>query len=125
MALHTQLPIYKLAYDLLSLAADVTRNIPRDLKVGLGAKVRDECIEILVLIARANAAENKAPHISEMLERLQVVEFLLRLFKDKRFISLKQYAAAIELTSSIGKQGNGWKNASHHRPLHARHGAHA
>lgn len=45
MAMHTDLPIHKVAFDLLSLATDVTRNIPRDFKAGLGAKVRDECIE--------------------------------------------------------------------------------
>ena len=44
MGMHTDLPIHKVALDLLSLATDVTRNIPRDFKSGLGAKVRDECI---------------------------------------------------------------------------------
>ena len=29
MALHTQLPIYKVAYDLLSVAVDYVRNMPR------------------------------------------------------------------------------------------------
>lgn len=47
MAMHTDLPIHKVAFDLLSLATDVTRNIPRDFKAGLGAKVRDECIEVM------------------------------------------------------------------------------
>lgn len=47
MAMHTDLPIHKVAFDLLSLATDVTRNIPRDFKAGLGAKVRDECIRDL------------------------------------------------------------------------------
>lgn len=61
MAMHTDLPIHKVAFDLLSLAADVTRNIPRDFKAGLGAKVRDECIEVMVLIARANIAQDKRP----------------------------------------------------------------
>lgn len=51
MGMHTDLPIHKVALDLLSLATDVTRNIPRDFKSGLGAKVRDECIEVMVLIA--------------------------------------------------------------------------
>lgn len=32
MAMHTDLPIHKVAFDLLSLATDVTRNIPRDFK---------------------------------------------------------------------------------------------
>ena len=109
MALHHQLPIYKVAFDLLSMAADITRNIPRDLKAGLGKKVNDECCDLLVLIARANGARDKSVHLEEIVERVQVVEFLLRVFKEKRFISVNQHANAIQLTASIGKQANGWK----------------
>lgn len=112
MAMHTDLPIHKVAFDLLSLATDVTRNIPRDFKAGLGAKVRDECIEVMVLIARANAARDKQHHLGTLVERVQVIEFLLRLFKEKRFISVSQHAKAIELTASIGKQANAWKRNS-------------
>ncbi|EIK96096.1 hypothetical protein PMM47T1_14090 [Pseudomonas sp. M47T1] len=112
MAMHTDLRIHKDAFDLLSLATDLTRNIPRDFKVGLGAKVRDECIEIMVLIARANAARDKVLHLSALVERVQVLEFLLRLFKEKRFISIPQHAKAIELTASVGKQANAWKRYS-------------
>ena len=109
MAMHIDLPIHKVAFDLLSLATDVTRNIPRDFKAGLGAKARDECIEVMVLIARANIAQDKRQHLTSLVERVQVIEFLLRLFKEKRFISIKQHAAAIQLTTSIGKQANAWK----------------
>lgn len=56
MAMHHELNIHKQAYELLSIATDLTRNIPRDLKQGLGTAVRDECVALLVLIARANAA---------------------------------------------------------------------
>lgn len=107
MAMHTDLPIHKVAFDLLSLATDVTRNIPRDFKAGLGAKVRDECIEVMVLIARANIAQDKRPHLSTLVERVQVIEFLLRLFKEKRFISVAQHAAAkpfVGRCNSIGGQ---------------------
>ena len=109
MALHHQLPIYKLAYDLLSVTTDITRNIPRDFKRLIGEKIREECVDILVLIFRANVARNKTPHIEDLLERLQVVDLLLRLSKDKRFISTKQYARAIEITDGIGRQATGWK----------------
>lgn len=84
MAIHSELPTYKAAYDLLGIATDLVRNLPRDIKSNIGGKIRDECIEILVLIPRANAANDKAPHISEILERVQVVEFLMRLLRDKR-----------------------------------------
>lgn len=112
MAMHTDLPIHKAAFDLLSMATDITRNIPRDFKAGLGAKVRDECIEVMVLIARANAAKDKRPHLGSLVERIQVIEFLLRLFKEKRFISIPQHAAAILVTTSIGKQANAWNRST-------------
>ncbi len=50
MALHKDLPIYKSAYDLLSVTTEITRNIPRDFKRLIGEKVREECVEIVVLI---------------------------------------------------------------------------
>lgn len=112
MALHTELPIYKPAYELFDLAVEITRNIPRDFKRLLGEKVRDECLEIITLIFKANVARNKVPFISELIERLQVVELLLRLSKDKRLIPTKHYAAAINVTSQIGRQATGWKRAS-------------
>ena len=108
MALHTDLQVYKLAQDLLGVATDITRNMPRDMKATLGNKIQSECIEILVLIARANAAANKVPHITAMLERQHVAELLLRLGHDKRFISHSQWAASVELSNRIGKQAGGW-----------------
>ncbi len=109
MALHKDLPIYKAAYDLLGVAVDITKNFPRDFKRLMGDKVREECVEIIVLIFKANVAFNKTAHIELLLERLQVIELLLRLSCDKRFISKPQYAGVIEITDTIGKQATGWK----------------
>jgi len=112
MALHTQLPIYKVAYDLLDVITELARNMNRDFKVSIGGKLRDECVEIVVLIFRANVVRDKAPHLSKLIERLQVAELLLRLSKDKKLISHGQYARAVELTQSIGKQASGWRRAA-------------
>jgi hypothetical protein len=112
MANHTQLPIYKVAYDLLDVTTDLVRHMPRDLKGSIGAKINAECIEIIVLVFRANCARDKAPHLGELIERLQVCELLLRLSRDKRIISTKQYAAAVELTTSVGKQAGGWRRSA-------------
>ena len=109
MATHTQLPIYKAAYDLLGVVADLVKNMPRDFKRSIGEKISAECIEITVLVFRANVAQDKAPHLIELLERLQVAELMLRLSMDKRLISRPRYARAVELTTSIGKKANGWR----------------
>jgi len=118
MALHTQLPIYKQGYDLLSLAADVQQNMPRAFKASLGSKIHTECVEILVLIGSANAARGmgRAPHIIALVERLEVVTLLLRLSHDKRFVSPKLWAGAIQLTESIGKQAGGWLKSARLSP---------
>ena len=111
MAITQHLPIYQLARDLTSLAADLTKNMPRDFKRTLGEKVLVECIDMSILIFRANVAEGQGRlgFIQQLLERNQVVELILRLCVDRRLISQGQYARAIEITNSLGRQATGWK----------------
>jgi len=123
VALHTNLPIYKAAYSLLDVVTDLVKNMPRDFKRNIGEKISVECIEIMVLVFRANVAFDKSPHLTELLERLQVIELLLRLGMDKRLISHRAYARAIEITTGIGKQANGWRKSAN-RPLHGGQGRH-
>ena len=111
MSLHTQLPIYKVAYDLLDTISDLTAQFPRNFRASMGEQIRVECVHVLTLVARANIAREKVPYLDALLERLHVIEILIRLSKDKRFISVAQYAKTIELTSQIGKQANGWRKS--------------
>lgn len=112
MALHTNTPIYKQAYALLDLSTDLTQHLPRNFRRLLGEAITSECIKIVLLIMRANIARNKVPYIEELLEHLEVTTVLLRLLVDKRMISRAQFAKAIEITESVGKQAGGWKKSS-------------
>lgn len=111
MALAQHLPIYKLASDLCSLAADLTKNMRREFKRTLGEKLLTECIEVTIQIFRANTAEGpeRVRHIQQILERIQVIELMLRLALDKRLIGASQYARSIEITDPLGRQATGWK----------------
>lgn len=109
MALHTQLSIYKVAYDLLSLATDGMQHMPRSVKALLGNHLRDLCVQLVLLIAKANATRDKVPHLDTLLERLEEAQLLFRLCHEKRFISQALYAKAVALTTSVGKQANGWR----------------
>lgn len=123
MAIHTTLPIYKVAYRLLDVATDLIKHMQRDFKRSIGEKITTECVEITVLVFRANVATDKGPHLVELVERLQVIDLMLRLAMDKRLISRLGYAQAVELTTSIGKQAVGWRRAAS-RPLHGGQGRH-
>jgi hypothetical protein len=112
MAQTKTIPIYKPAFDLLSMSIDVTRSIPRDFNRLFGEEIRKECVGLMLFIFKANSARDKVPYIEKLLERIQVVELLLRVSFDKKWISHKQYANAIKLTDNIGKQAMGWKKYS-------------
>jgi hypothetical protein len=111
MAIHHQLPIYKEVYDLFKLATTITKNMPKDFKASIGGEIRSAMVQSVILIARANAAQDKTPHLTALLEHIHTSEILFRLSKDMRFISTGQYATAISLTDVIGKQANGWRKS--------------
>jgi len=113
--LHTDLPIYKKGYNLLTLAADVHLNMPRTFKQSLGKRVHDECVELLLEIGYANASRGdmRCDHIRNVLRRLEVVSLMMRVSFDKGFVSKKVWAKSIEMTNHIGSQAGGWlKNSA-------------
>lgn len=59
MALHSELPIYKVAYDLLALILQVTRNMPRDVKQQVGTALREVLQSVSTEIDAALAGESK------------------------------------------------------------------
>lgn len=104
MAIHTELEIYKVSYDLMGLAVDLIKNMQRAVRPVVGDRLRDECLAVLTCIQRANMAQDKEPHLLVLNEHIETANALLRVSRDKRIISTGQYARAIELTGSIGKQ---------------------
>lgn len=112
MALHTELEIHKVAEELLGLSIDLVRNIPRDLKQVIGAKIRDECLQVLVLIGRANMAREKLPHLNLVLESIWMLNYLLRALTNRGLISTGQHARAMKMTASVGRQANAWKKSA-------------
>ena len=112
MAQYQHLPIYKQTYDILLRTMIATKDFPREYKYSLGQKIKDELIELVVLIYRANSAIDKKQHIESILERVQAIQLLMRLSHDMKLLSQKHYAALSEMTESLAKQAQGWLNSS-------------
>jgi hypothetical protein len=109
MARYEHLAIYRTAHELSSVVIDYVANFPRPFKPTLGLRLQQLSVKIAMRVSKANSAQDKVPHLDRLLERKQELEYLLRICEEKRFISRPQYARAIELTSSVGKQANGWR----------------
>lgn len=111
MGLYTNLPIYHQTYDLLKLVVNRVRDFPRDLKFSLGDRIRNETVDLVVFIYKANSNTNKVPFLAEMLERLQVIQLLVRLSKDMQCISIKQFSEISNTIQGLSKQTRGWLNS--------------
>lgn len=118
MALHTDLPIYRVGVRLLDLAIKAQVQMPRTVKRALGEKVTQHCVEILDLMALANASQRdmRAAHIDRLLTHQRAITVLLRVSHDARYISPKLWADSIELLGSIGKQAGGWLKTANRAP---------
>ena len=118
MALHTELPIYRTGVRLLDLAVRAQVQMPRTVKRALGEKITQHCVEMLDLMAMANATQRdvRAGHIDQLLTRQRAMTVLLRVSHDARYISPKLWADSIELLGSIGKQAGGWLKSSNRAP---------
>lgn len=109
MAQIKHLPIYKTTYELLELIVRVTKGFPRDFKYSLGDKIRGEVIDLVVFIFKANATkQERVENAGKIIERIQVIELLVRLTKDLRLINVKQFSEIVLLSDSLGRQANGW-----------------
>jgi hypothetical protein len=110
MALHSELPIHKRGCELLALALRAQEQMPRGVKRTLGERVASYCVEMLDLMAMANATKHaeRAGHIRKVLQCQRALTVLLRVSHDSRYISTKLWSQSVQLLDSIGSQAGGW-----------------
>jgi hypothetical protein len=119
MAIHTDLPIHRTGVDLLTLAIKAQEQMPRGVKRSMGDKISHHCVEMLDLMAMANATqrEERAEHIRALMRHQRTLTVLLRVAHSSQHVSHKVWARSVVLLDSIGKQGGGWlKSAANKRP---------
>lgn len=91
MAQYQHLPIYKTTYELLQVVTRATVGFSKAYKYSLGDKLRAEVVELVVYLYKANSSRgaDRVAHATTFLERLQVVELMVRLSKDLRLLNVK------------------------------------
>lgn len=110
MALHTDTAIYKATYDLTRMVTQFVSGMPRNYKGDFGAELRKRCMGLVMRVYEANAfAEDRAGILQSMRQEVEAVNLMLRLAVDLRLVSRGQYANAIAITESIGRQATGWQ----------------
>ena len=111
MATYNQLPVYKAAYDLLLYLYQIGQNVQRDYRYTLSETMKKDLVEVLVLIYRANNAQQKIEIIAEAREKLVTVKLQLRLLHDLKQISLNAYANTSVMVETVSKQLAAWQKS--------------
>ena len=111
MATYNNLPVYKTSYDLLTDLFRLCQNMERDFKFTIGEKLKNEVIELIMNVYRANCRHEKALLIAAGRENAEVIRLLLRLLQDLKQIKLETFVDLNAKLESISKQLAAWQKS--------------
>ena len=114
MALFSELPVYKLGYDLLLQLYERSASFSREYKFTLGEKLKNEATELLLNIYKANksSAEEKQLHIENARQNIEVLRLMLRLCKDLKVLGIKAFVFLNIKVEELSKQLASWQKYS-------------
>lgn len=106
MALYTNLPVYKTGYDVLLDIHKYTNNFIREHKFTLGEKLKEESIQLLIAIFKANKAKfnTRLLYIDKAREHLETLRLLSRITKDLGVITTGIYITLNLKVEEVSKQ---------------------
>lgn len=111
MALYTNLPVYKIGYDILLDVHKYTNTFVREHKYTLGEKLKEESIQLLISIFKANKTKdnNRLLYLDKAREHLELLRLLFRIAKDLDIITTKIYVTLNLKIEEVSKQLTGWQ----------------
>lgn len=109
MALYTELPVYRPCYHLLQSLSEYTKSFPRQYRYNLGKTLIDKSTDLVTQLFTINSSYDKLPHLNKFQEDFQTLLTLIRLVKDLKCITVRQFSIITPMMDAIGKQITGWK----------------
>lgn len=104
------LVIFQKTYDLLFWVKKIVPKFAKVHKYSLGIQLENGVLDLLEAIIQANMSySHKNTLIKACLAKHEMVRVFVRLSKDLKLISLKQYEYASEKITEIGKMLNAWE----------------
>lgn len=102
--------LFRKTYDLLLWIYPIINRIPKSHRLILGRKLEETGILLLTLIIKANKARGKRRQVLQLAfsDELDVLRIFIRLTKDLKFMSIKQYVLTSKKINEIGRMFKGW-----------------
>jgi|TARA_B110000908_G_C10192268_1_gene421071 hypothetical protein len=113
MANYTELNVYKATYGLLFEVLSASKSFHRDFKYTIGENLKNELINAMMQIWRANSTYTKQANILEARESVEKCRLYLRLLHDLRQINIDSFTKWNIEIQNISKQLSGWDKSEH------------
>lgn len=108
--MHEKLLIFQKTYDFTLWIYPVINKVPKSHRMVLGKTIEELTLSLLLSVIKANRL--RGPQRTKIQlnisDNLDQIRFLLRLIKDLKFISIKQYALGAEKVNEIARMLNAW-----------------
>lgn len=111
MANYTELNVYKTTYNLLFELLTASKSFNRDFKYTLGENLKNEMIDTMMYVWRANSTYTKLNYIDKARESIEKCRLYIRLLYDLRQITLDNFTKWNIAVQNISKQLAGWKKS--------------
>jgi hypothetical protein len=110
MAFFTELPVYKVGYDLLLGVYQRTATFSGEYKYTMGERLKNEVTEMLIHIYKANKSgkDMRVSYISDARKHLEIVRLLLRICRDVKVIGLKGHVSLNMKVEEVSRQLGAW-----------------
>ena len=105
-------PVFHRFYVLTGWILDKVEKYPKNARFSFGERLVRLCLDILESYVRAAYGRSRRENLADANTQLEVLRVLLRLSKDRRYISVDQYKFAIGELLEIGKMTGGWLKVS-------------
>ncbi len=109
---YNELPVYKATYDLFLEIFRFTKNFNKEYKYTVGESIKNETLDLIMLIYRANSKRNRKEIIIEAREKVEVIRLYIRLMKDLQQISIKRFVQVNIQLENVSKQLTGWQKSA-------------
>lgn len=105
--------IYQKMYDFVLWLYPVINRIPKSHRLVLGKKLEELATSLLLLVIKANKTRGQERIMIQrkVSDELDCLRIFIRLTKDLRFMSIKQYTIGAERINEIGRMLSAWMKA--------------
>ena len=111
MAHYDELPVFKASYDLLLEIFQFTSIFSREYKFTVGEKLKNETLELIMLVYAANSSKAKFDILQKTREQIERIRLLIRLLKDLKQISINSFVRINQQVENVSKQLTGWQKS--------------